>query len=660
MKRLCLVFLMLSVCNAFSDSMSIQSFAEIRAAMPMANADVEMVAESVLIVPAATAGPRNYHEYSMQVTCVFHLRNLTSKHLRIEIGFPFETFDPMDSRHEFEGRFRHRNDMLQFVDSPDPADSRLPEWLDFRAFANGSELTVQYLKGIPDVDNRLLFWPLIAAWEMEFKPGETVRLVNTYYTKWDYISYREWECHDVSYIVRSGSYWNGSIGNAVIQLVVPEELPLPYIGRDCGAWWEWTGSPSIEGRTVTWSYADWHPDQDLGVKIVQSNISAFECFQEHAFDPSPIVWTREGLVPSLKQVMRLRYLYPPMSNESVAKFAMAALRALSGLEDPDTSWPRGSDSHLYYSFPGDRDDNAGLFFLAGSHPFDASRFDLIDAWKEDLALYRETIMNSHFEGFLPHLSYRRVWSHANLSMYSADPSAQIEYLLMLENLEPALLGHPLGDPRMAALYELAGWYVEGHPFEFVVRPHHVMFYSSSLPGDAILERRRVREFWHNGGGCGVPLICASLDEEKEPVAIRLAIAATSELPALHGLSYHAENLIDGNFETAWVEGAEGHGYGESVIMTVLENFDLSGFSFLNGYAGNADTWNRNGRIAKLVVSLNGSPMFVAELLDDDRPQSLDMIEGCSLRKGDILELAILEVYPGSAYSDTALSELLLN
>jgi hypothetical protein len=493
---------------------------------------------------------------------------------------------------------------------------------------------------------------------MEFEPSETVRLVNTYYTCWDYISYREWKCHDFSYIARSGNYWNGSIGNAVIRLEVPDELPLPYIGRDHGAWWEWTGSPSVEGRTVTWSYSDWQPDQDLGVKVMQSNFGAFEGCQEFVFDPTPIVWTREGLVPSLKQTMGFRYHYPPMSNETMAAFAVAALSALSGREEPDRPRYRETDPYLSYRFPGDRDAYQSLLIMTGSQSFDASRLDLIDAWKEDLALYREAIMNSHFEELLPHLSNRRIWSHANLSMYSADPAAQLEYLLMLENLEPAQLGHPLRDPRIAALYELAGWYVEGHPFEFIIDRSTLLYHSDSS-GDAILERCKVREFWHTGGGCGVPLICASVDEEREPVAISLAIAATSELPALQGLSYNAGNLLDNNTETAWVEGAEGHGYGESVIITALESFDLAGFSFLNGYTRSADTWNRNGRIAKLVVSLNSSPICVVELLDDDRLQSIDLIDRHSFRKGDILKLAILEVYPGSAYSDTALSELLL-
>jgi len=635
--------LFLPASMALSDSMSICSVPDVRAARPMLTTDVEMVAESVLIVPAG----REIHGIPvMQVTCIFHLRNLTDRHLNIEAGFPFEYFD-------FEGPRRYESnilqDILKYMYSSETADARVPEWLSFRAILNDEVLPVYYLKGLPDIDNRLFFFPLIAAWNMEFEAAETVRLVNTYFTGWNNMRYGFWDSYELSYIVRSGSVWSGSIGDAFIQIQVPEEFPLPYAGRDMGAWWEWTGSPCVEDRTITWHYSDWEPEEDIRLRILAARYPVIPELTELVFDPSKVTWTEEDLVPSLKESLGLRYFYPPLSPEFIADMGEVALYAQSGMEHPEYS----IDCYSEFCYC-DLGDGRGVIFRRDSLPFDYSRLELITAWREEQVRLKELVGDQCFKILLPPLSVRRTWSEANLEMFAADPDIQIQYLLMLENLEQALEGISPSDPGIAALYALTGWYLEGYPY---ISNNDLMNQEIIGPGEFLLQRRVVRDFWLTGGGCGVPLVCASLDGSINQQEEGFVYRASSEMHPQSGISCQIENLSDGNPATAWIEGTDGYGYNENFSVQLLQDYSMSGFMILNGYCSNVEAWTRNGRIAKLVVSLNNVPLYVVELQDERCNQTVLFGSPLSLMEGDSLVFTILEVYPGTDFSDTAVSEL---
>ena len=142
--------------------------------------------------------------------------------------------------------------------------------------------------------------------------------------------------------------------------------------------------------------------------------------------------------------------------------------------------------------------------------------------------------------------------------------------------------------------------------------------------------------------------------------------------------YGQNNLLDGDFQTAWVEGVGGDGLGEKIEIE-LEEYPLAAICLLNGYTKNSDTYVANNRIKKIRVE--------RELTDFDDPSKMRVeTEEIELKDlgyvkvdentlgqiisvvGDYGEgymrvqkitLTILEVYKGSKYSDTCISEIFL-
>ena len=641
MKKYLSCLLLLIVSEGVCDSMYINTVPDIRAARPMFTTEVEMIAESVFIIPA-NSEIRGIP--LMQVNCVFYLRNLTDERLSIEAGFPFESFDFNSVRRDEQ---RYTDEILQYLYSTEIAEDRVPGWLGFSVSADNVELPFTYMKGMPNADERFFYYPLIAVWNMNFEPGETVRLENNFYTGWNQIGYSFWESNEISYIVRSGSTWSGPIGDAVIHLEVPEEFPLPFADTETGAWWEWTGSPSIESRSVTWHYSDWEPEEDISLRI-------FSCYPlipaaEPVFDPSVIRWTKEELIDSMKEDMQLRHYYPPLSVEFMLSLAEMADCAVSGRMHPDIPTEQCGDITVF-----DTGNGPGISFYTDSQEYDPERAELICEIHDEMTQNRSIVQDRYFSELFPCLAVRRSWSEANLAMFAADPELQIRYLLMLENMEPAVDGESLADPRMSVLYNLTGWYVEGYPMEYQC---HDPFTYVLGTGDFELERDVVREFWMSGGGCEVPLIRALPDTGGNREIIPAHYSASSELSCEEEDRYSAANLQDDDSSTSWVEGADGHGYGEAILITADADCLVSGCDILNGYCKNDETWRTNGRVAKLIVDLNGIPVCVAELLDDPSSQFVEFTEVLTLSKDDKLEFSILEIYPGTRYEDTAVSGL---
>ncbi|GAB5533786.1 MAG: hypothetical protein Rubg2KO_00350 [Rubricoccaceae bacterium] len=146
-------------------------------------------------------------------------------------------------------------------------------------------------------------------------------------------------------------------------------------------------------------------------------------------------------------------------------------------------------------------------------------------------------------------------------------------------------------------------------------------------------------------------------------AIGWRTTASSTLPASGANTYTTDNLGDGTATTAWVEGVDGNGIGERLhlnIQTVEMGGSISfrGITLVNGYAKSADLWRKNGRVRSFRLWVDGEAHHTLDLADVMRPQSFDF--DLRVRSGSLIELEILDVYPGSRYEDTAISELVLS
>ena len=154
------------------------------------------------------------------------------------------------------------------------------------------------------------------------------------------------------------------------------------------------------------------------------------------------------------------------------------------------------------------------------------------------------------------------------------------------------------------------------------------------------------------------------------------VEASSELASADG-RYCAENVLIQNRDTAWVEGVDGSGIGESITYrqscTILDSNEWKTMSpesstpeydgylryteicIVNGYAKDQKTWKENGRIKRLIMYVEDKPYAYLELADTILPQYFTLPEGdIQVLSGDIFE-----VYPGSVYEDTCLTGLVM-
>ncbi|HET8859294.1 NADase-type glycan-binding domain-containing protein [Marivirga sp.] len=153
-----------------------------------------------------------------------------------------------------------------------------------------------------------------------------------------------------------------------------------------------------------------------------------------------------------------------------------------------------------------------------------------------------------------------------------------------------------------------------------------------------------------------------------------SITATSQLEG----NYEVNNLTDLNYNTAWVEGKNGDGIGEKIVIN-LEDYPLAAICLINGYTKNKGTYTTNNKIKKLriereIVDYEDSTKTNIEsreiLLDDlefkevsnnNLSEMMSIVEdyGEGFSRVRKITLTILEVHKGSKYSDTCVSEVLL-
>lgn len=155
------------------------------------------------------------------------------------------------------------------------------------------------------------------------------------------------------------------------------------------------------------------------------------------------------------------------------------------------------------------------------------------------------------------------------------------------------------------------------------------------------------------------------DIEMKADRIRL-LAASSTLPSDKSAGYGVSNLLDGDGGTAWVEGDAAAGIGEKLVFVMDPGVSFNFFGIRNGYCGNADLWQKNGRVKSLAVELvyeNGRIARKRFNLDDSQEEQfflfdeMDNIKVSRLDPIAVVTLAITETYKGTKYNDTCLAAL---
>ncbi len=134
--------------------------------------------------------------------------------------------------------------------------------------------------------------------------------------------------------------------------------------------------------------------------------------------------------------------------------------------------------------------------------------------------------------------------------------------------------------------------------------------------------------------------------------------ASSTLSDIGDNTYSVWNAVDGNFSTAWVEGVEGDGIGESVSFT-MEGTRVDALGFLNGYTKSAQTFANNGRVTSLAMYVNGEFYANIYLQNTDQWQYVDFSESIAVNGNCTITFRITGATPGPGDDehDTAITEI---
>ena len=136
--------------------------------------------------------------------------------------------------------------------------------------------------------------------------------------------------------------------------------------------------------------------------------------------------------------------------------------------------------------------------------------------------------------------------------------------------------------------------------------------------------------------------------------------------AKDGSTYHAQNMIDGNPETAWIEGVDGLGIGEYIYI----EFDgVKSVSEIDIYPGFLKTKNRylvNGQPTRLLIEWEGGQSEIGldrvDVSTDDEPFELDEMPIAKLNLDEAvqtsyLKFTIIDAVGGSKYEDVAITDV---
>jgi uncharacterized caspase-like protein len=118
--------------------------------------------------------------------------------------------------------------------------------------------------------------------------------------------------------------------------------------------------------------------------------------------------------------------------------------------------------------------------------------------------------------------------------------------------------------------------------------------------------------------------------------------------------YDPSMLFDGNRDTAWVEGEAEDGLNETVTLHFNSERMLAGFEIINGYDKDQRTWSNNARVASMEATTSDGKTLEVSLQDVRGSSRVDFNPPI---RSSWLELRLKDVYPGTKFKDTAISEL---
>ena len=114
-------------------------------------------------------------------------------------------------------------------------------------------------------------------------------------------------------------------------------------------------------------------------------------------------------------------------------------------------------------------------------------------------------------------------------------------------------------------------------------------------------------------------------------------------------TYVAENVLDGDSNTAWVEGVSGHGIHEWLLVNFTRPVRIKTVSLVGEYKG-----KKNNRIKTIRLSFSDGSSQIALLNDSPAFQSISLVP---TRVTEWVKFEIVDVYLGTRFEDSPISEV---
>lgn len=118
--------------------------------------------------------------------------------------------------------------------------------------------------------------------------------------------------------------------------------------------------------------------------------------------------------------------------------------------------------------------------------------------------------------------------------------------------------------------------------------------------------------------------------------------------------YTPYNLNDSNIATPWVEGTSGYGKGEYIEFSSLYDREIVHIDLNNGYAKNTNLFNKNASVKKIKLEFSDGTEIIKELKNTANTQDITLNRPI---RANWMRLTIIDVYPGTKFEDTCLSEV---
>jgi hypothetical protein len=153
----------------------------------------------------------------------------------------------------------------------------------------------------------------------------------------------------------------------------------------------------------------------------------------------------------------------------------------------------------------------------------------------------------------------------------------------------------------------------------------------------------------------------NLPDVSEGAPTRTFARASSVLKPQFGAHYDADNVLDGRLDTAWVEGVAGQGLGEWIEIEFPTNTLVSEIEIFPGYGKSERLFTRNSRPKRIQIQFvgeyahSGNPRTEEIALEDEMKWQIFKVTP-PVATFDI-RFTIMDVYPGTAHEDTAISEI---